>query len=211
MASVREWVKHRKAKILLAQLSSADPGARTAAADSLCALGDCALPDLFSALENGDAHVRATAAQVLGKSRSSIVVAPLLGRLTDPDSNVRVAVARALTEIGGSAITPLIGCLSDHNPDVRRGAVTILGEIADLRATTHLIACLKDDCVTVRQAAVEALGSIRDPRAVPALTALLRDWSPSVAQAALTALNRVGTNESLAALRAWHDEKTAVR
>jgi HEAT repeat protein len=208
MASVKEWVKHRRAKGLLAQLSSPDPHACTAAAEGLTALGTAALPDLIFGLKHGDARTRASSARVLGKTGGNGAVTHLLDRLADPSPEVRIAVGRALRDVGSPAVPALVGRLSDHSPDVRCRAITVLGDIADLRASTHLIACLGDDCVAVRQAAVEALGAIRDPRAVPALTALLHDWSPSVSHAALTALDRVGTTEALNALRLWHEERT---
>ncbi len=209
MASLKEWVQRRRAKGLLAQLSSSDPQASNAAAQGLAALGSAALPDLLTALQHGDARVRASTALLLGKTGAPAAVAHLLDRLADPDGEVRVAAGRALKEYGGRAVADLLVRLNDHNPDVRRGAVAVLGEIADLRATTQLIACLADDCVTVRQSGrSRPFGTIRDPRAVPALTALLRDWSPAVAHAALSALDRVGTTESLAALRLWREERT---
>ncbi len=208
MASLKEWVTHRKAQGLVAQLSSRDPQVSSDAVNRLAAMGNSVLPRLLDALKSPDPRVRTSVAYVFCKTRPAAALEPLAGRLSDPDDDVRAAVCRALTELGERAVPVLIRCLKSPRPDVRRAAAVILGEIGDPRATPDLVACLSDDDdVNVRTAAAEAVGSIRDPRAVPHLASLLHGRSRSVAHRALTALTRIGTAEALTALKVWRDEE----
>jgi HEAT repeat protein len=198
MASLKEWVSHRKCKGLLERLTSPDPAARNAAIDSLAAQGSSACADIIAGLSCTNPQVRSGAATALGRIRSPKAVDPLCERLADPDDSVRLAVAHALRELGDHALPALIRCLQSSRADIRRSTASALGLIGDTRATTHLVACLTDDDINVAHAAAEALGSIRDPRAVQPLVHLLHSKVSSIA-------HRIGTPEALSALRAWKE------
>jgi HEAT repeat protein len=206
MASLKEWATNRKAMGLVSQLSSPDPQVCNAAVSRLAAMGNSVLPCLLEALKSPDRRVRASVAYVFCKTRPPAALEPLAERLSDPDDDVRVAVCRALKELGERAVPVLLRCLEGPRPDVRRAAALILGELGDPRATRQLVACLNDDDdVNVRQAAAEAIGAIGDPRAVPPLVSLLHGDCRSGSHRALTALTRIGTPAALTALKEWRE------
>jgi HEAT repeat protein len=208
MASLKEWVAHRKTRGLLAQLSSPDPQTRNAAVRGLVSVGRHALPDLLDALKSPDARVRAGAAHVLSEVRAAGAMEPLAARLADPDNEVVLAVRSSLARFGQSAVPVLLRCLESPRPDVRRNAAGVLGEVGDASAIPWLIRLLgADDDINVRQAAAEALGAIRDPRAVAPLVKLLHGGNPSVASRALTALHSIGTPEALSALSTYRERR----
>ena len=59
-----------------------------------------------------------------------------------------------------------IKALSDTNPEVRKQAAGVLGEIKDVRAVEPLFPVCNDEDVEVRRRAIEALGKIGDARAI---------------------------------------------
>jgi HEAT repeat protein len=129
---------------------------------------------------------------------SSTAVAPLIGALEDPVTEVRVAAAEALGSIGfglvkeGSggetireAATALIRSLKDPEPAVRGAAAKTLGSIGPsvvksgsggetIRdSATALIRCLKDPKPGVRSAAATSLGEIVSTRPAGTATPLI--------------------------------------
>jgi len=79
----------------------------------------------------------------------------LIRLLTDRD--VGPDVASALTEIGASAVEPLISALRDKNHDVRRAAARVLARVGDRRAFEALATALKEEDDYVLNAGVETL------------------------------------------------------
>ena len=98
-------------------------------------------------------------------------------------------------------IDGLLLLLKDKDVDVRRGAVSALGETGSIRAVPPLVAALDDDESSVRCAAVEALGKVGQPEVIAPLAALLRDDN-DLASAAVAALGKVNSPQALAPL-AW--------
>jgi hypothetical protein len=94
----------------------------------------------------------------------------MIGRLKDPDSNVRGKAAKALGNAKDpSAVEPLIGALNDTDWRVRWYAAEALGKIKDPRAVQPLTAATKDRDSDVRQSAAEALDKITPPNRAEAL------------------------------------------
>ena len=80
--------------------------------------------------------------------------------------------------------------LRDTDPNIRTGAVRILGLAAKPESIDALIGASHDSDKDVRRAAVAALGSIRDPRCVPPLIDALKDSYWFVRSDAAEALGR---------------------
>ena len=81
--------------------------------------------------------------------------------------------------------------LQDENPDVRREAIKILGEIGNPEAITHLIALLREWDWNVQHQATETLGNIGVPAIMP-LAKVLEEEDYSARSKALEILERIG-------------------
>ena len=95
-------------------------------------------------------------------------VDPLLGALSDPKSQVRVAAVNALVKIGDErAIPPLIDMLQESDAHVQETAASALASIGDARAVMPLVALAGEGSVVT--AAVKALDRLleRIVQAVP--------------------------------------------
>ena len=123
-----------------------DSDVRDVATRALEMIGLQAIDLLVATLKHEDWHVRAAAAEVLGKIGDVRTVKPLLVALQDSYSSA-----------------------------VRWKAAGALGAIGDVQAVELLIVALKDRDSSVREGAAEALAKISDPRAVEALAVALED------------------------------------
>jgi len=122
-------------------------------------------------------------------------VPPLIQALGDSDSEVRLAAAWALGDLGDpQAVPALIQALRDHW-DVRRSAAEALVKIGT-PAVPPLIQALGDSDWDVRRAAAEALGKLGDPQAIPALIEALGDYRDDVRRAAQQAIQQIETKQS---------------
>ena len=127
-------------------------------------------------LESRSRRRRATAATNLGALRAREALPALLLALSDADTHVRMAVVRAIGEVGNpAALAAVVPMLGDRSRAVARQAEDILikqgrevvGEILTYtRATDSLIG---------RRAAVELLGWLRAPEATDLLLGLFDD------------------------------------
>lgn len=119
-----------KKSLFLTSLRDPDKRVRGQAARALAGLGEDAVPDLVSLLQNRDWRIRYRAAEALGMSGSTNAGAALIQALTDEKDHVRYMAAKSLGLLGvRSAVTPLIDRLSDENEYVRRMAEESLGMI----------------------------------------------------------------------------------
>jgi HEAT repeat protein len=106
---------------------------------------------------------RREVAIALGKSGDPRAIRPLIERIGEPDPEVRLAVVRALTDLGSiRAADALIGRLTDTTElsGIRAAAATGLGKIRSSRALSVLRSCQKNGDPGVRQAAETALAEI---------------------------------------------------
>ncbi|HSB03432.1 MAG TPA: HEAT repeat domain-containing protein [Anaerolineales bacterium] len=133
------------------------------------------LNDLIEALGyKGDywvaAHVRASAAEVLGKLGDAHAIPALIVALEDEASEVRVAALKAVAKIPDArAVEPLVTMLSlQREPDhIIMAALKQIGETA----VDPLIPLLKHHSWNVRHSAAIVLKSIGSERSVAALQA----------------------------------------
>jgi HEAT repeat protein len=109
---VRMGEPERAARLLAAVLTEeGETGARNAAAEGLVLLGHHALPTVLALLGHPDAGQRKFAADILGQVGLREAEGPLVGALTDGDPNVRGAAAEALGRVGGGRATAALGAL----------------------------------------------------------------------------------------------------
>lgn len=175
--------------ILAHTLTTSDRLKRKAAAYALRAMGSEAkpvLPALIKGLKDHEKRVRSRCAGALGKIGAGVndeAIHALLEAERDDDSDVRLAVERALAAIGKEHVQaaqkratqfearnffPLFGfkpeeipalilMLRDPNPNARAMAATALGNLGAREAVPDLIKLLKDDDEDVRRRAAHSL------------------------------------------------------
>jgi len=97
------------------------------------------------------------------------------------------------------------------NVNVRRAAVTALGESKDASAVGPLIIALRDGDEYVRMCAAWALGSIGDARAVESLVATHKDPSDNVKVYSVFALGNIGDISAIQPLLAALDDAGLVK
>ena len=149
---------------------------------------------LIEALFDESWRVRRLAADKLSVATTSdSLVQALLEVLSRRGhTGARNAAATALAHLGLVGVKPLIGLLGHADPDQRKFAADILGELGRVEASHALIAALNDEDPNVRVASAEALGKTGGSEARLALQALLAQPDPLLqvgALEALTALN----------------------
>lgn len=150
---------------------------------------------LIEALFDESWRVRRLAADKLSVATTSdTLVQALLEVLSRRgQTGARNAAATALAHLGLVGVKPLIGLLGHADPDQRKFAADILGELGRVEASSALIAALRDDDPNVRVASAEALGKTGGPDARRSLEALLAAGADALIQVsaleALTALN----------------------
>ncbi|HYO53627.1 HEAT repeat domain-containing protein [Archangium sp.] len=122
------------------------------------------------------------------------VVERLIAVLGERDeTGARNAAAESLAGMGLEAVAPLVRLLGHVDPDQRKFAADILGQLGRPEAEDALVhAMLEDPDLNVRVAAAEALGRVGGKVAARALERTLYDPEP---------LLQVGALESLAELR----------
>ncbi|NEP81606.1 MAG: signal transduction protein [Okeania sp. SIO3B3] len=129
------------------------------------------------------------------------VIAILLSRLKDEDSDVRWKAATALRNLGNSSetvINSLLALLQDEDSDVRESAAEVLGNLGNSSETVinSLLALLQDENSIVRGSAAEALGKLGNSSetVINSLLALLQDENSIVRLSAAQALGNLGNS-----------------
>ncbi len=174
--------------------------------------GPAAADALSDALADPDGHVRAVAAEALGRvgPLTPRVVPALIDRLKDDDP---IPAVRALAHSGaeGLAAVPAVTALLKHaDAEVRWNAARTLGKLGAVAAVGPLVEALKDAAALVREHAAEALGDI-GPAASAAVGPLIRvlgDPDARVRRDAARSLGQIGpvARAALPALRGLRDD-----
>jgi len=149
-----------------------------------------ALEALTAGLHDGSWRVRKAAAEQLARvPRSAQVVPRLVGILGERDeTGARNAAVEALARLGEPAAPAMIELLRHPDPDQRKLAADILGQMESRQAEEPLIAALEDSDVNVRVSAAEALARIGGDAAGRGLERLLRQPCPLLQLCALEGL-----------------------
>ncbi|HEX8536201.1 MAG TPA: HEAT repeat domain-containing protein, partial [Cystobacter sp.] len=118
------------------------------------------------------------------------VVERLIAVLGERDeTGARNAAAEALSGMGTTAVMPLVRLLGHVDPDLRKFAADILGQLALPEAEGALVAVLLEDAdLNVRVAAAEALGRVGGRGASFALERVLSNPEPLLRLSALESL-----------------------
>lgn len=153
-----------------------------------------ALDALIAGLHDDSWRVRHAAAQGLKQMADPEEVAERLVTVLGErgETGARNAAADALAGLGEAALGPLTRLLAHPDPDQRKFAADILGQLGVGAAEAPLVQSLEDADLNVRVAVAEALSRVGGERAARALERALAEPEPLLRLAAL---------ETLAALR----------
>lgn len=222
---------------LRALLSATDPARRREGVDKLQALPQrLAAPYLLQRLQDGDAAVRARAAQALGPTQAVSAAPALLDGLSDADSVVRAACAEAMGQFAAlpkadqqRAVTQLARAMGDGQFEVRQEALRAVerlfaAQVFQLSDLSLLIGPVllraEDENVGVRRSALSVLGRLSPLKLPPelrsrvllSLIGRLSDPARDVRAEALRSLGLLrAQNATSAALRLLHDPAEEVR
>jgi HEAT repeat protein len=131
-------------------------------------------------------------------------VVPLIEKLTDRDSRIRLRAADTLIDIGTPAIPALINALNATDTNLRWRAASVLGDLGPEAesAIPPLIAVLQDADPQVRLYATLALGNMGKAAkvAIPNLISALQDPDPYVRIYTPTALRKIGAHGEVTVL-----------
>lgn len=144
--------------------------------------------------------IQTVAIEVLANTRDPRAIHPLLDLAMEGDS-LPGELHDALIKLGAMAVVPLQNVLKDARPAARMRALTLLGEIGDVRAQPSLRAALLDPHRGIRAAATRALGGCGDMASANLLLTVLKDdpdWE--VRLAAVTALGQLKDKRAVPAL-----------
>lgn len=149
-----------------------------------------ALEVLVSGLHDESWRVRHVAAEALKRLPSPRDVAERLIRVLGErgQTGARNAAAEALAGLGGAALGPLMRLLTHPDPDQRKFAADILGQLGQRAAELPLVQAMKDPDLNVRVSVSESLGRVGGEHAARALEELLADAEPLLRLSALEGL-----------------------
>ena len=160
-------------------------------------------PDIEGAiglLGSPDPQLRQFVAYLLGQSRDSRAIEPLIDTLQDEDVGVRGAAANALGNIGDPAAVPyLLPLLRNANPQLVVWAAFALTKLGHDHFSM-LQTTMQSDDIDVRRSTILAFQQLGDQRAIPLLLALQHDDSrrfsgdTTLGEAAVRALITLGYN-----------------
>ena len=118
---------------------------------------------LLTAMNDGDASVRAAAVGAWREILGQLDVTPLVPRLSDPDANVRAAAATVIGVYGEPSARVMLEQLvtTDGDPFVRRNSAWALGRIGSSDSAAALRTAANDKSGIVRGFASAALASLK--------------------------------------------------
>lgn len=165
------------------------------------------LGDLLLDLNHLDGARRQSAYEFL-VSLGGEVVPPLVEDFERIAGAARLAVIRALGEIGDPRAVPLLlDLMGSDDPEeylyVSSFAAKSLGQIGDSTAISGLITALSHERSGPRRMAATVLGNLGDGSAIPALAVALKDPDPQTQIIAAKALRKIGTQAALHAVAVW--------
>ncbi|AGC46494.1 HEAT repeat-containing PBS lyase [Myxococcus stipitatus DSM 14675] len=166
--------------------------ARYRALQDLDPRGDNLVEVLIAGLHDESWRVRHAAAeglQRLSTPSSEQVATRLVSVLGERgETGARNAAAEALAGLGLAALGPLVTLLGHVDPDQRKFAADILGQLRRHEAEAPLVHALSDADLNVRVSVSESLGRVGGEHAARALERLLGDSEPLLRLSALEGL-----------------------
>ncbi|MBI3008717.1 MAG: HEAT repeat domain-containing protein, partial [Candidatus Omnitrophica bacterium] len=161
---------------------------------------DKSIHELISMLEDEDASVRLQTCITLAELEAEPALKPLEKRLADDDKFVRRSAARAIVDIGGSAIEVLMSSLTSENILSHQESAWALGYMAGIGGKVSappLLNSLKDKDTILRRNTTWALGKIKALYSVDALLESLSDNDIEVRRNSAWALGEVREKNAL--------------
>ena len=136
--------------------------------------------------------------RAIDSASDDLALEQVLGRVHDPDSEVREEAVRALGRLRSPQATDaLLDLLNDPSSTTRVQAARALGRIGEKRAVPLLVDAMDGASEELREACAGAIGQIGGEASVGFLTDLLRaDASDSVAAGTATAVSYSGAFEA---------------
>ncbi|NEP62065.1 MAG: HEAT repeat domain-containing protein [Symploca sp. SIO2G7] len=156
-------------------------------------LGNRSIAPLIAIVEDeaADFDVRWFASRILGEFDDPLVVISLVELLqSTEDEDLAQMAAKALSKIGGSAITALSSLLEEE--ESRYLAVQALAHIGSPETIAPLLTVVHDPLPSIRFTAIEALISFRDRRILPVIVEALQDPAAVVRKEAVIGLGLRG-------------------
>lgn len=152
-----------------------------------------ALDALIRGLHDESWRVRRAASEALRRLPSLTQVAQRLVAVLGErgETGARNAAAEALVGLGDVSVTPLIRLLTHEDPDQRKFAADILGQLGRRSSEGALIGALADEDLNVRVSAVEALGRLGSDAGARALEGLLKEPETLLRLAVLESLSQL--------------------
>lgn len=197
---------------LLNELENPDHRVRR---DSIEALGELknpsAVPALISMLNDSDSYTRETIARALGRIRDTRAIPSLIDLLGDTgDYWVNHDAARALGNIGPSAIEPLLSAIDNAN-SLKRAWIGRALSLVTPPPVPHLTELLNAPDTEIREIAVKALVSILSG-SINYLISVLPKASPIARKEAIVALGRIHHPRAIKPLLPYlHDPGPTIR
>ena len=168
---------------------------------------DVPLEGLILSLQDANPFARAVAARTLGKWGKHAAVEPLINCLADPEPEVRKVVAKALKRLGEPSWNNLI--FGTPNDFIQ------LGASRDSRMEPLLLKLMHGSNWRMQIAAAQGLARMNNPKVLPVLLKALGHKSPEVRTAAAQAMGTLGSKYAPFAmdplLLAMEDENEGVR
>ncbi len=163
--------------------------------------------EVVSDLKASSPRFRRVAAAGLGFSGKKEAVEPLIVTLRDNDVGVLPAALLSLRQLAINGVdvpsAPVIGLLSQRNPDVRNNASMVLAHAVkkgEGELYLPLTSAMEDKEPGVRLHIAAALGRLGDPAAIPFLTKALNDEFALVRVRSALALARIGDKRAVPSL-----------
>jgi HEAT repeat protein len=162
------------------------------------------LPYLLAALEDEHEHVRASAAEAIGRMGDSSAFGVLVRGLADESEAVTIECIRALGRLTDGRIAPLLTrWATAHGKlelEVMVQVARSLGQLRDARAVPLLTSYADHSSSELRSAVTESLLLIGGDATVPPLIDLAQDSKSTNRRMAILALGLVGNVEARTAL-----------
>ncbi|MCK5687056.1 HEAT repeat domain-containing protein, partial [bacterium] len=191
------------AEDLIAVLSDPVDEVRRASAWSLGEIGyQASVVSLIPLLSSDDHELRRTVIESLGKigdSESTLHIIDLIPTASRQEKSIiSIALGKILDARGCSSLIEFVNFEDD--PDVKREAITALGEIQDMMAVEPIVSMLQHERFDVRREAVYALGKIKDETVTSQVIPSIFDTHRQVRTKAAWTLGKLGTVEAITTL-----------
>jgi len=134
---------------------------------------------LSSYFSDGHPLIREALFQVFIRYKTRQMAEIVADTLHSPQVSVRSLAMEILRVLGKKALLPLRKLTKSSNPEVRKIAVGLLGDIVDPSSADILLDMLDDPDENVRMAVIEGLGKQKEIRAVPQLFEMYKEHPKS--------------------------------